>query len=77
MRGTVWCEPCNPYLLLVSNQWDAGIMLRQEAIEKYNLYYDKQGDVTATKIGSSISGLPDRETDFVLSYRTLSISHSR
>src|SRR5262245_8318750 len=40
MRGTIWCEPCNPYLLLVSNQWDAGIMLRQEAIEKYNLYYD-------------------------------------
>ena len=41
MRGTIWCEPCNPYLILVSNQWDAGIMLRQEAIEKYNLYYDE------------------------------------
>ena len=41
MRGTVWCEPCNPYLLLVSNQWDAGIMLRHEAIGKYNLYYDE------------------------------------
>ena len=41
MRGTVWCEPCNPYLLLVSNQWDAGIMLRHQTIEKYNLYYDE------------------------------------
>ena len=39
--GTVWCEPCNPYLLLVSNQWDAGIMLRHDAIEKHNLYYDE------------------------------------
>ena len=40
MRGTVWCEPYNPYLLLVSNQWDAGIMLRREAALRYELRYD-------------------------------------
>ena len=40
MRGTVWCEPYNPYLLLVSNQWDAGIMLRREAALRHDLRYD-------------------------------------
>jgi glycosyltransferase involved in cell wall biosynthesis len=40
MRGTVWCEPYNPYLLLVNNQWDAGIMLRQEAALRHDLHYD-------------------------------------
>ena len=40
MNGMEWAEPCNPYWLLVHNQWDAGIMLRKEAVEKYNLYYD-------------------------------------
>jgi glycosyltransferase involved in cell wall biosynthesis len=40
-QGTVWCEPYNPYVLLVNNQWDAGIMLRKEAVQKYGLWYDE------------------------------------
>ena len=40
MHGTVWCEPYNPYLLLVNNQWDAGIMLRREAALEHDLRYD-------------------------------------
>jgi glycosyltransferase involved in cell wall biosynthesis/GT2 family glycosyltransferase len=40
MNGMEWADPCNPYWLLVHNQWDAGIMLRKEAVEKYNLFYD-------------------------------------
>jgi glycosyltransferase involved in cell wall biosynthesis len=39
-NGMEWAEPYNPYWLLVHNQWDAGIMLRKEAVEKYNLFYD-------------------------------------
>ena len=40
-QGTVWCEPYNPYILLVNNQWDAGIMMRKDAVEKYDLWYDE------------------------------------
>ena len=40
MHGTVWCEPHNPYLLLVNNKWDAGIMLRRETALKNDLAYD-------------------------------------
>jgi glycosyltransferase involved in cell wall biosynthesis len=40
-QGTTWCEPYNPYILLVNNQWDAGIMVRKDAFEKYNLWYDE------------------------------------
>lgn len=40
-HGTVWGEPCNPYLILVNNQWAAGIMLRRETVDKYNLWYDE------------------------------------
>jgi glycosyltransferase involved in cell wall biosynthesis len=40
-RGHDWGEPYNPYVLLTHNQWDAGIMLRSEAIPKYNLWYDE------------------------------------
>jgi glycosyltransferase involved in cell wall biosynthesis/GT2 family glycosyltransferase len=40
-QGSVWCEPYNPYILLVNNQWDAGIMVRKEAVKKYGLWYDE------------------------------------
>lgn len=39
--GTVWCEPCNPYVILVANQLCAGIMLRRRAVQRYNLWYDE------------------------------------
>ena len=41
LNGTEWSEPLNPYILLVSNQWDAGIMLRKEAVDNYDLWYDE------------------------------------
>ena len=31
----------DPYPLLVQNQWDAGILLRKETIEKDDLWYDE------------------------------------
>jgi glycosyltransferase involved in cell wall biosynthesis/GT2 family glycosyltransferase len=40
-HGTVWGGPYNPYLILVYNQWCAGIMLRGEASKKYDLTYDE------------------------------------
>ena len=41
-QGTIWCEPYNPYVLLVNNQWDAGIVMRRStAVEKYDLWYDE------------------------------------
>jgi glycosyltransferase involved in cell wall biosynthesis len=38
--GTIWGRPFNPYLILVDNQWSAGIMLRREDSLKYGLTYD-------------------------------------
>jgi glycosyltransferase involved in cell wall biosynthesis len=38
--GTEWGEAYNPYFLLAHNQWDAGMMLRREAVHKHDLYYD-------------------------------------
>lgn len=41
MNGSEWGESYNPYLLLVNNLWDAGILLRREAVERHNLFYDE------------------------------------
>lgn len=41
LNGTEWSEPLNLYILLISNQWDAGIMLRKDAVEEYDLWYDE------------------------------------
>ena len=38
--GTVWGMPYNPYLLLVSNQWSAGLMIRRDISETTDLSYD-------------------------------------
>ena len=40
-NGTVWGQASNPYLILVKNQWSAGIMLCAEASKKYRLTYDE------------------------------------
>jgi glycosyltransferase involved in cell wall biosynthesis len=40
-HGTVWGRPYNPYLILVHNQWSAGLMLRREASRQYGLTYDE------------------------------------
>jgi glycosyltransferase involved in cell wall biosynthesis/GT2 family glycosyltransferase len=41
MDGLEWGEPYNPYLLLVNNLWDAGILLRRDAVRQYDLFYDE------------------------------------
>src|SRR5689334_1977134 len=38
--GTVWGMPYNPYLILVSNQWSAGLMMRRDISEITDLGYD-------------------------------------
>ena len=38
--GTVWGMPYNPYLVLVSNQWSAGLMMRRDISETTDLSYD-------------------------------------
>jgi glycosyltransferase involved in cell wall biosynthesis/GT2 family glycosyltransferase len=40
-HGQEWGQSYNPYLLLVHNLWDAGILLRRDAVEKYGLWYDE------------------------------------
>ena len=58
MRGTVWCEPCNPYYFWsVTNGMRASCCARKR-LKSIIFIMTKQGDVTVTKIGSSISGLP-------------------
>jgi glycosyltransferase involved in cell wall biosynthesis len=38
--GTVWGMPYNPYLVLASNQWSAGLMMRRDISKKTDLSYD-------------------------------------
>ncbi|HWP23042.1 MAG TPA: glycosyltransferase [Candidatus Binatia bacterium] len=40
-HGRVWGKPYNPYLILVCNQWSAGLMLRREATRRLGLNYDE------------------------------------
>ena len=41
VRRTVWGRPFNPYLILVENQWSAGIMLRAQLSKQFLLLYDE------------------------------------
>jgi glycosyltransferase involved in cell wall biosynthesis len=40
-HGTLWGQTCNPYVIRIQNQWGAGMMLRNEAVRKYDLWYDE------------------------------------
>jgi glycosyltransferase involved in cell wall biosynthesis len=40
-HGMLWGQACNPYVIRIQNQWGAGIMLRNEAVRKYDLWYDE------------------------------------
>jgi glycosyltransferase involved in cell wall biosynthesis len=40
-HGKLWGRACNPYVIRIQNQWGAGMMLRNEAVRKYDLWYDE------------------------------------
>ncbi len=40
-HGKLWGQACNPYVIRIQNQWGAGMMLRNEAVRKYDLWYDE------------------------------------
>ena len=40
-HGTEWRASCDPYLLLVTNTWAAGLMLRKRDIEEMAMTYDE------------------------------------
>src|SRR5258706_9499897 len=40
-RGREWGGAYHFYGMLVQNQWDAGILLRKEAVERHDLWYDE------------------------------------
>jgi glycosyltransferase involved in cell wall biosynthesis len=55
-HGMLWGQACNPYVIRIQNQWGAGIMLRNEAVRKYDLWYDE----------SMLSGYEDWELNIRL-----------
>jgi glycosyltransferase involved in cell wall biosynthesis len=40
-HGVLWGQACNPYVIRIQNQWGAGMMLRNEAVRIYDLWYDE------------------------------------
>jgi glycosyltransferase involved in cell wall biosynthesis len=67
-RGMLWGQACNPYVIRIQNQWGAGIMLRNEPIKKYHLWYDEsmrsgyedwELNIRLAKTGKKILFCPD------------------
>lgn len=86
-HGTVWGEACNPYVIRIQNQWGAGIMLRNQAIKKYHLWYDEsmrsgyedwELNIRLAKTGKKILFCPDALYRYRIRKKSLlSISRKR
>jgi glycosyltransferase involved in cell wall biosynthesis len=67
-HGRLWGQACNPYVIRIQNQWGAGMMLRNEAVRKYDLWYDEsmrsgyedwELNIRLTRTGKQILFWPD------------------
>jgi glycosyltransferase involved in cell wall biosynthesis/GT2 family glycosyltransferase len=86
-RDQDWGELYNPYVLLTHNQWDAGILLRAQAVPRYDLWYDEsmrhgyedwEFHIRLTKIGEPILFCPEALYGYRVRRKSLlSTSHSR